>query len=119
MELEKYYGFYFFGEKYERELSKTHTPVDRLELVDLLLEALNYARGLKFKVLFGLVKELSIYNEKILVESPSKVKCDKFQAFILKRDGDIITCSKDKYSINGKMIDMSFGRYSVSILEMK
>lgn len=119
MEVDKYYGFYFCGKSFDRKLSQTYLPVDQLELDHLLSEAKDYSNGAEFKVLFGLVKELTLFDGKIRVESPSKVGGEKFQAFIFKREGDEITNKGGDYFVNGEKLDLNFSSYDVTIIEVK
>lgn len=119
METEKYYGYYFSGEGFDdRKLCQTYLPVDQLGLNELLDNIKSYLRQVEFKVQFGFIKELTLFDRKIRVNSPSKVGREKLQAFILKRKGDEITGGGDDYFINGGKLDMCFGQYEVSILEI-
>lgn len=117
-ETDKYYGFHFCGKGFDRKLCQTYLPVDQLELDHLLHDAIGYTKMVGFKILFGLVKELTLFNGEVRINSPSKVGGEKFQAFILKRKGEEITNEGSDYFINGVKLDMSFQEYNVTILEV-
>lgn len=117
---EKFYGFNFCGEGYERMQCRTYILVDQIDIESLLTVVMtSYLGNPKFKVTFGFVKEL-IFNAKgkVVVESPSKVGGKKYQAFILKRNGDIVTSEGAEFFINGLKIDFSFSLYNVTIIDI-
>ena len=117
MEVGKYYGFNLFGESNETELMQTYLPVGQPDLGDLLHSVKGYARSAKFKVLFGTIKELTLFDDVITGNAPSTTGKDKFQAFILKRKNDEVTGEGDYYFVNGKKLDLGFGLYDVSVVE--
>ena len=118
MKAEKYHGFNFFGAGHNTELVRTFLPVGELGLDELLYSAKGYARNRNFKVLFGTVKELTIVQNDIKVNSPSKVGGEKFQAFILKGKADTVTGEGDDYFVNGEKLSLGFSSYNVNIIEI-
>ena len=117
-EPEKYYGFHFMGDKHKCKLAQTYLPVDQLELNHLLHDAIGYLYNADFKVLFGFVKELKMNNGRVIINSPSKVGKEKYQAFILKRKTDEVRGEGNDYFLNETKIDFNFVQYDVSIIEV-
>ena len=113
----KYYGFKFFGNDYDSELCRIPTLVGTSELTELLISASRYSHNLRFKALFGVIKELTFIDGKIKIDSPSKVGREKNQAFIFKRKDDVITGGGNDYFLNGERLDLGFESYDVSIVE--
>jgi len=119
MSIEKYYGFQFKGENFSSELVKTHLPIDQLGLDHLISDGLDYSLNLKFKALYGLIRELTLFNDDIRVNSPSMVGQEKYQAFIIKRSNDVITNEGGSFFLNGKKIELDFTSYNVTIVDFK
>ena len=117
MEVGKYYGFNFFGEGNETKLVQTYLPVGQPALEDLLYSVKGYVHHVKFKVLFGTIKELTLFDDVVTGNAASKAGKDKFQAFILKRKNDEVTGEGDDYFVNGKKLDLGFSLYDVSVVE--
>jgi len=117
-EPDKYYGFHLMGDNHKFHLAQTYLPVGQLWLEDLLQNVTGYLHSADFNVIFGFVKELTVFNERVLINSPSKVGKEKYQAFILKKSTDEIKNEEDIYFINGIKIDFSFSQYDVSIIEI-
>jgi hypothetical protein len=119
MEIDKYYGFYFSGKSFnDRKLCQTYLPVDQLYLMDLLAQVEGYSHGLEFKANYGFVKELTLFNGDIKVNSPSKVGEEELQAFVIKRKGDVVTNKGKEFIINGEKIDFDFLKYNVNVVEV-
>lgn len=117
-EPEKYYGFHFMDDNNNFKLSQTYLPVNQLELKHLLSDGVDYSRDAEFKVLFGFIKELTLVNGKVVINSPSKVGGEKYQAFIFKRKGETVNNEGSDFFVNGKKIDFNFIQYNVSIVEV-
>lgn len=116
--IDKYYGFYFSGPDFNRELSQTYLPVGEVDLDLLLSSAADYSRGLKFQPIFGMIKELTLMDGQIRINSPSKVGREQFQAFILKRPDDVILGGPITFYINDCLLDFEFTKYDVNIVEV-
>lgn len=115
---EKYYGFNFFGADGKTELVRTFLPLGELALDELLYAAKGYAHNRSFKALFGTIKELTIVENDIKMNSPSKVGGEKLQAFILKRNGDAVTGEGNDYFVNDEKLDLGFESYNVTTVEI-
>lgn len=121
MDTTKYYAFNFAGKDFftERELVRTYLPIGQLSLPELLDTAKEYEKGLTFRPIYGLIKEVMWKdNGTPGINSPSRVGGEKFQAFIFKRSGDTITGDGTNYYVNGEKVDLEFGGYSVEIVEV-
>ncbi len=118
-EPEKYYGFHFMGDNHKSHLAQTYLPVGQLELDHLLQDAVGYLSSANFDVTYGFVKELTLFNGRIAMNSPSKVGKEKYQAFIIKNKNDDVKNESGDYFINGVKIDFSFSLYDVSIVEAR
>ena len=118
--MEKYYGFRFFGEGLAADLVQTYLPVGQAALPELLTAAENYAgRVTKFTPLFGVIKELAMFEGEVGGNFPAKVGMEKNQAFILKRSGDVITGEGNDFFLNDKQLSLGFESYDVNIIEIK
>ena len=118
MNIEKYYGFQFCGPDGKRELIKTYLPINQLEIDHLISDGLERSFDLKFKALYGLIRELSLVNEKVRLNIPSKVGGEKYQAFIIKRKGDVITGEGSSFYLNGEKLHLNFISYDVTIIDL-
>lgn len=116
--IDKYYGFYFSGPDFNMELKQTYLPIGEVDLDLLLSEAGSYSRGLKFQPIFGMIKELTLFNGQVRINSPSKVGREQYQAFLLKRHGDVIEGGPITFYVNDGLIDFEFTKYDVSIVEV-
>jgi len=116
--VDKYYGFYFSGPDFNRELMQTYLPVGEVDIDLLLSEVASYSKGLKFKPIFGMIKELTLMDGIVRINAPSKVGREQFQAFILKRSDDVIEGGPITFYINDCLLDFEFTKYDVSIIEV-
>lgn len=102
----------------EFKLIDTCLPIGKPNVNELLAVVKNNT-DTGFMVEYGTIREISSFRGQVLVNAPSKVGMEKFQAFILKREGDTITHDdKMNYFINKKQLMLNFSSYDVSIIEI-
>ena len=67
---------------------------------------------------FGLIKKLGITNNTIISNEPYSNDGKKFEAIILKKEGEKIVINNHHYTVGGEEIDFNFERYNVHIIKI-
>lgn len=103
----------------QRKLIQSFLPVGQLSLDEISYSVKDYLKEIDFTASCCLIKELTIVDNRVAVNKPSKVGEKKLQAFILKKPNSVVTDDNEgAYSIDGQEFSLNFSQYQVTILDV-
>ena len=116
--MEKVYGIKLMGAGFDNSTTQ-RTNIKASDTLTKVISGIKREfRYEKIKPTFGLIKVLELDGQSIKSNQPYSSDGKKFEAFIIKKEGENVEEDNHHYIVGGKEIDFNFERYNVHIIKI-